>query len=63
MASIRLASERGCDAIFLENDQCGRVQHTVGGAVPGQVVLGCVGKADEQAMESKLVSSIPPWRS
>lgn len=63
MASIRLACEHGCDAIFLENDQCGRVQTTVGGAIPEQVALGCVRKEDEQAMENKLVSSIPPWHS
>jgi hypothetical protein len=63
MVSIRLACEHGCGVIFLENNQCGRVQPTVGSAIPGQVVLGCVRKEAEQAMESKLVSSIPPWYS
>ena len=36
----------------------GRVQPTVGGAAPGHlVVLGCIGKQAEQAIESKSVSS------
>jgi hypothetical protein len=33
----------------------------VGGAIPGLVVLGSIRKYAEQAMESKLVSSTPPW--
>lgn len=35
----------------------------MGGAIPGQVILGWVGKEAEQAMENKLVSSSPPWYS
>lgn len=35
----------------------------MGGAIPGQVILGCVGKEAERAMENKLVSSTPPWYS
>jgi hypothetical protein len=29
--------------------------------VPGEVVLGCMRKQAEGAMERKLVSSTPPW--
>lgn len=40
---------------------CGSVLPTVGGTTFGQVVLGGTRKQDEQAMESKSVSSIPSW--
>jgi hypothetical protein len=33
----------------------------VGGAIPGLVVLGSIGKQAEQARGSKPVSSTPPW--
>ena len=33
----------------------------VSGATPELVVLSSIGKQTEQAMGSKLVSSIPPW--
>lgn len=62
LASIRLACEHICDVIFL-SDQDGMVKPTVVGAIPGQVILGCVGKEGEHSMESKLVSSTPPWYS
>ena len=35
--------------------------HTVGGAIPGLVVLGSVREKAEQARGSKLVSNIPLW--
>jgi hypothetical protein len=34
---------------------------TVGGAIPGLVVLGSIRKQAEQARGSKPVSDIPPW--
>lgn len=34
---------------------------TVGGAMPGQVLLNDLKKQAEQTMESKPVSSSPPW--
>jgi hypothetical protein len=46
---------------MLINDWYARVQATAGGAICGQVVLGCVRKQAEQAMGSDPVSSIPPW--
>jgi hypothetical protein len=33
----------------------------VGGAIPGLVVLGSIGKKAEEARRSKAVSNIPPW--
>ena len=39
----------------------GRVQPIVGGAIPGLVVLGSIGKEAEQARGSKPVKNIPPW--
>ena len=39
----------------------GRAQPTVGGAIPGLVVLGSIRKQAEQARGSKPVSHIPPW--
>lgn len=33
---------------------------TVGGANPGEVVLGCIRKHPEQSMRSKAVGSVPP---
>jgi hypothetical protein len=33
----------------------------VGGGIPGLVVLGSIRKQAEKAMESKPVSSTPPW--
>jgi hypothetical protein len=33
----------------------------VGGAIPGLVVLGSIGKQAEQSRGSKPVSNIPPW--
>ena len=33
----------------------------VGGTIPGLVVLGSIRKQAEQAMRSKIASSIPPW--
>lgn len=40
----------------------GEAQPTVGGVVPGRVVLACIkkNKQAEQDMESKLVSTTPP---
>ena len=38
-----------------------RGKHTVGNAIPGNVVLGYIRKVAEHTLESKLVSSIPPW--
>jgi hypothetical protein len=35
--------------IFSINDQGGRAQHLVGGAIPGLVVLGSIRKQAEQA--------------
>ena len=34
---------------------------TVGGAIPGLVVLGSIRKQTEQARGSKPISNIPPW--
>jgi hypothetical protein len=34
---------------------------TVGGAIPGLVVLGSIRKQAEQARGSKPVRNIPPW--
>jgi hypothetical protein len=39
----------------------GRAQPTVGGAIPGLVVLGSIRKQAKQARGSKPVSNIPPW--
>ena len=39
----------------------GRAQPTVGGAIPGLVVLGSIRKQAEQARGSKPASNIPPW--
>lgn len=36
-------------------------QSIVGGATPGQVVLGSIKKQVEQARKSKPVGSTPPW--
>jgi hypothetical protein len=44
---------------FLISDWLGRTQPVVRGAIPGLVVLGSIRKQAEQAMGSKLVSSIP----
>ena len=33
----------------------------MGGAIPGQVVLGYIREQAEQARGSKPVSNIPPW--
>lgn len=38
-----------------------RVQPIVGGAKPGLVILGFIGKQAVQAVENKLLSSTPPW--
>lgn len=35
--------------------------HCVGGAPPGQVVLGCLENQDGEDLVNKSVSSIPPW--
>lgn len=35
----------------------------MGGATPGQVVLGSIRKQDEKVMWNKLVSSTPPMAS
>ena len=48
-------------SIFLNEDSCGRFQLTVGGATPGEVVLGIIRKQAEQAIGSKSVSSTSPW--
>lgn len=34
----------------------------MGGATPGQVVLGCIGKQAEYAMERKPVSNMVMWK-
>ena len=47
--------------IFLISDWWGRAQPIVGGAIPGQVVLGSIRKQAEQAMRNKPLSSTPPW--
>lgn len=47
--------------IFLIDGSCGRVQTTMGGAIPEQVILSGIGKGDEQMMGSKPVSSILSW--
>jgi hypothetical protein len=39
--------------IFLINDWCWRAQSTVGSAIPGPVVLGCIRKVAEQDLEMK----------
>ena len=39
----------------------GRAQPIVGGSAPELVVPGSLSKPAEQAIESKAVSSIPPW--
>lgn len=41
--------------------RCGRVKSATGGAPPGLVALGGIGKLEEQAMGSKPVCSTPPW--
>lgn len=47
--------------IILINDRSGRVQATMVGSTPGQVVLGAtILKSAEQAIRGKPVSSIPP---
>lgn len=33
----------------------------IGGAIPGQVVLGAITKQAEHAMKGEPVSSVPPW--
>lgn len=46
--------------IFLVDDACGRIQLTMGGAIPGEMVLGALRKQAEQA-RSMTVSSTSPW--
>lgn len=46
---------------FLMNNCCGRAQLTMGGATPGQTVLGYKGIQAEQALENKSVNRIPLW--
>lgn len=48
-ASIWLASKHVCGGVFLIAAWCRRTQSSVGGTAPGQVALGCIGKAVEQA--------------
>lgn len=43
--------------IFLVNGRQRKVQPPVGGAAPGQVVLGCARKRAEQAREASLPRS------
>jgi len=45
----------------LIDDLCGKVQATVGEAMPGQVILGGTRKQTKQTMKSKQVSSTSPW--
>ena len=46
--------------LFLFNDLLGRDHPTIAGT-PEQVVLGCIRKQAEKAIESKSVSNILPW--
>lgn len=45
---------------FSASDQAGRAQPTVGGAIPGLVVLVSIRKQAEQAMGSEPIRSTPP---
>lgn len=49
----------------LTDDWRGRSQSTIGGTIPKQVGLGCIGKLAEHGAESKPqsepVNTIPPW--
>lgn len=53
VAQVRLAPGDVCEGgIVFINSWCGRAQPTVGCAIPGQVVLGCIQKLAEQRSES-----------
>lgn len=52
-----LACRQVCGGIFLTRDWYGRVQPTVGGACPRQVVLGCRRDQAEDGSEGSVVES------
>ena len=45
----------------MTHDCCGRAQTALGGAILGQVVLGCTGKEADPARGRKPVSNILLW--
>jgi hypothetical protein len=52
------SSSKSCSQLVIDG---GRAQPTVGGVIPRLVALGSIRKQVEQAMETKPVSSTPPW--
>lgn len=47
--------------VFLISGQYERAQFTEGGAVPVQMVLGCVREQTEQATNKQAISHTLPW--
>lgn len=58
----RMACGQAGRGIFFIGDCCGRAWPVVVGAVPGQMVLGCIRKWFEQSGRSKLVCRVLPGR-
>lgn len=59
-ASIKLACANAFGGLFTI-DWCGKSQSTVGSTLPEQGVLGCIRKTTEEAMGSRLGSSVSWW--